>query len=99
MQGHLKKQKVFLLLIPIIIIIIGLNIFSEKKGKIDQGFVMKKVMNSKLKDVAPIFSKEGIKVISQMQEYGLLVNSLDDSIVEIAHKNHKDPKELLHFFE
>lgn len=100
MFNHLKEKKVFYLLIPIVIVILGFSLFevNEEKG-LNPRIVMQNLIQSKLVTVAEVLKKDPRSVLIKMQQEGLDVTGPDQTLEEIAKINRKVPREMLKFFQ
>lgn len=96
--NHLKDFKVWLNLVPILIIIALFSFGGNESTQISPKLVMGNLVNSKVSTVAEVFKQETESVLVKMKNNGLAIDSATQTLSEIAEKNQKKPQDLLVFF-
>jgi len=99
LKNHLRDRRVFILLIPIILLI---AFFTFGKRETNQGMnprvVMRKLYQASADDVARAFGKDVNLVFTSMKGDGLHVGNNNETVQELARDNRKSPETILVYF-
>jgi hypothetical protein len=96
---HLRKPRVYLLLIPIALAVALISTgHRQEKRTINSRVVMSKLANANAADLARVFGKSADQVFAKMAKDGLVVSEANPSIEDLAQCNQQPPEAILRYF-
>jgi len=98
LKRHLLDTRVYALLIPIGVICGLIVLRGEPKAGLNPRRVMRQITQASADNVAKTFGKDVHQVIISMQKDGIAVDSSEETLAQLAEKNHRPPEKILAYF-
>lgn len=95
---HLRDPRVYALLVPIVAVIATSTLQKEPPRGPGPRAVMNKLLGAPAGDVAHVLGKQIDVVCAAMKRDGLQVCAADQTVAQLADRNHEQPERVLGYF-
>jgi len=100
LANHFRNWRVAALAIPVILLIVFFSMEGQEGsgGAMSPGKVFQKLSQASARDVAKVFGKDPDSVLADITRDGLQAGTPDETVMQLAQRNHQAPNRILVYF-
>ena len=99
LKKHLQDKRVYLLLIPVLVLVAFFTFAAQEKGQgVSPKAIVRKLAQANAADVARTLGQDVDRVYASMKADGLTVRGASETVQDLARDNGKTPEAILNYF-